>query len=86
MSNTSVILSLAKVMIAAAWADGVISNEEINCLKDLLFHMKGMTAQDWAVIDIYVESPVEAAERQRLWLNWKANCHPPKIKHWQFRP
>jgi uncharacterized tellurite resistance protein B-like protein len=66
MSNTNVILSLAKVMVAAAWADGEITNDEINCLKDLLFHMKGMTAQDWAVIDIYIESPVEAAERQRL--------------------
>jgi uncharacterized tellurite resistance protein B-like protein len=66
MPNANVILSLAKVMVAAAWADGVISNEEINSLKDLLFHLKGITAQDWAVIDLYVESPVEEVERQRL--------------------
>jgi uncharacterized tellurite resistance protein B-like protein len=66
MSNSSVLLALAKVMVAAAWADGVITNEEINCLKDLLFHMKGITAQDWAEIDIYVETPVNEAERQRL--------------------
>jgi uncharacterized tellurite resistance protein B-like protein len=66
MSNTSVIMSLAKVLVAAAWADGTITNDETNSLKDLLFHMPGMTAQDWAEIDIYVESPVEEAERQRL--------------------
>ena len=66
MSNESVLLSLAKVMVAAAWADGEITNDEINCLKDMLFHLKGMTAQDWAEIDIYIESPVEEAERQRL--------------------
>ena len=58
MSNSNVMLSLAKVMVAAAWADGVITNEEINSLKDLLFHLKGITAQDWAEIDIYVETPV----------------------------
>lgn len=66
MPSNSVILSLAKVLVAEAWADGVIKNEEINCLKDLLFHLPGMTAEDWAVIDIYVESPVEQAERERL--------------------
>jgi uncharacterized tellurite resistance protein B-like protein len=66
MSNTNIMLCLAKVLVAAAWADGVITNEEINSLKDLLFHLPGMTASDWAKIDIYVESPVEEMERQRL--------------------
>jgi uncharacterized tellurite resistance protein B-like protein len=66
MSNAAMIKSLAKVLVAAAWADGTITHEEINSLKDLLFHLPGMTAHDWDEIDIYVESPVEAAERQRL--------------------
>ena len=72
MSNATVTKSLAKVLVAAAWADGVITNEEINSLKDVLFHLPGMTAQDWAEIDIYVESPVDAAERQRLVENLQA--------------
>jgi uncharacterized tellurite resistance protein B-like protein len=59
-------MALAKVLVAAAWADGQISNDEINSLKDLMFHLPGMTAKDWDEIDIYIESPVEAAERQRL--------------------
>jgi uncharacterized tellurite resistance protein B-like protein len=66
MADSNIIISLAKVMVAAAWTDGVITNDEMNSLKDLLFHMKGMTAKDWAKIDIYLDSPVEEAERQRL--------------------
>ncbi len=68
-------------MVAAAWADGVITNEEINSLKDLLFHLKGITAQDWAEIDIYVESPVEEAERQRLVEELEARLSSPEEKN-----
>jgi uncharacterized tellurite resistance protein B-like protein len=66
MTDSNIVMSLAKVMVAAAWTDGMITNDEMNSLKDLLFHMKGMTANDWAKIDIYLDSPVEEAERQRL--------------------
>lgn len=73
MPGTNVIMNLAKVMVAAAWADGVITNEEINNLKDLLFHLPGMTAADWTEIDIYIETPVDEAERQRLVQNLQAS-------------
>jgi uncharacterized tellurite resistance protein B-like protein len=76
-SNTNITLSLAKVMVAAAWADGEINNDEINCLKDLLFHLEGMTARDWAEIDIYIESPVDEAERQRLVAELEARLSSP---------
>lgn len=66
MTKSTVILPLAKVMIAAAWADGSITNEEINNLKDLLFQIPDMTAKDWAELDIYIDSPVGEAERARL--------------------
>ena len=66
MSNTMVIKSLAKVLIAAAWVDGAITTDELNSLKDLLFHLPGMTAKDWDEINIYVDAPVSEAERQRL--------------------
>jgi uncharacterized tellurite resistance protein B-like protein len=66
MADNAVIMSLAKVLVAAAWADGQISNEEINSLKDLTFHLPGMTAADWAQIEIYIDSPVGEAERARL--------------------
>lgn len=77
MSNATTIKSLAKVLVAAAWADGAITNEEINSLKDLLFHLPGMTAKDWDEINIYVESPVDEAERQRLIADLQAKCSSP---------
>jgi uncharacterized tellurite resistance protein B-like protein len=64
--KSDAIKALAKVMIAAAWADGEISIEEMNSLKDLLFHLPEMTASDWAELDIYIETPVGDAERARL--------------------
>jgi uncharacterized tellurite resistance protein B-like protein len=66
VSKSNVIMALAKVMIATAWADGSITNDEINSLKDLLFQLPEMTASDWAELDIYIETPVGEAERARL--------------------
>jgi uncharacterized tellurite resistance protein B-like protein len=66
MANPEVIKALAKVIIATAWADHQINNDEINSLKDLLFQLPDMTAKDWAELDIYLESPVDQAERARL--------------------
>ena len=64
--RSDAIMALAKVMIAAAWADGAVSIEEMNNLKDLLFQLPEMTASDWAELDIYIETPVGDAERARL--------------------
>lgn len=66
MSRTSLILNLAKVIIAAAWADGEISNEEINSLKDLLFHLPDITGREWAMLEMYMDAPISKAERSRL--------------------
>ena len=66
MSDANFILTLGKVIIAAAWADGEVAHEEINCLKDLLFRLPGLTGREWAMLDMYIESPVGAAERERL--------------------
>jgi len=66
MAETSFILTLGKVLIAAAWADGEISTDEVNCLKDLLFRLPGLTGREWASLEMYIEAPVGAAERERL--------------------
>lgn len=66
MPKEKMILNLAKVIIAAAWADGEIAHDEINSLKDLLFHLPNMDAHDWASLDIYIDSPIDADERARL--------------------
>ncbi len=64
--NENLILTLAKVLIAAAWADGELTHEEVNSMKDLLFHLPQLTARQWASLQMYIESPVGDAERDRL--------------------
>jgi uncharacterized tellurite resistance protein B-like protein len=73
-------MALAKVMIAAAWADGSIDNDEINSLKDLLFQLPEMTASDWAELDIYIETPVGEAERDRLAADLQESLASPQEK------
>lgn len=66
MAKNDLILSLAKVIVAAAWADGELGHDEVNSLKDLLFRLPDLTASDWAELEIYIDSPIESAERERL--------------------
>jgi uncharacterized tellurite resistance protein B-like protein len=74
MSNRSLILSLARVIIAAAWADGEVTREEINSLKDLLYQLPRagfdgglqLSGREWSRLEMYIETPISAAERQRL--------------------
>ena len=74
MPTENLVMTLGKVIVAAAWVDGEITEDEINSLKDLLFHLPRsdeaaagrLTEQEWARLDIYIDSPVDAAERARL--------------------
>lgn len=66
ISNSELILTLGKVIVAAAWADHEVSNEEVNSLKDLLFRLPELTGREWATLEMYIESPVGEAERERL--------------------
>jgi uncharacterized tellurite resistance protein B-like protein len=86
MSDKNLILTLAKVIIAAAWADGEMTLEEINSLKDLLFRLPRagldwgtqLTGREWAMLEMYIESPVGAAERARLVELLQAALRTPK--------
>lgn len=60
------IMALAKLLIAAAWADGELSAEEINALKDLLFTLDDVSAEDWNVLEMYMESPPSESEKKAL--------------------
>ena len=68
--NQKNLLSLAKVLIAAAWADGQITVEEHNCLKDIIFHLTDsgtpLSGQEWALLEMYMDSPIAANERAQL--------------------
>ncbi len=66
MSDENLTMTLAKVLIAAAWVDGELTLDETNSMKDLLFRVPQLTAQQWASLEIYIETPVGDAERERL--------------------
>jgi uncharacterized tellurite resistance protein B-like protein len=78
MAESNVINALAKVLIAESWADGAVTYQEINSLKDLLFHLPEMTAHDWAQLDMYIEAPVGEAERGRLVAQLQASLRTPE--------
>ncbi|VAW32297.1 hypothetical protein MNBD_CHLOROFLEXI01-1049 [hydrothermal vent metagenome] len=85
MSDRNLILTLAKVIIAAAWADGSVSHEEVNSLKDLLFQLPRagrdgglqMSGQAWTRLEMYIDQPIDAAERARLVAELQAALRSP---------
>jgi len=66
MADRKFIMDLAKLVIAAAWADGELKNEEVNALKDLLFNLEDVTGKEWAQLQMYMDSPVSPEETEKL--------------------
>ena len=66
MSTQDLSLALAKVMIAAAWADGEVQPEEVDCLKEFILNMSGMDDEIWGHLDIYMSMPIDEDERLQL--------------------
>lgn len=85
MSERKLILTLAKVIIAAAWADGEITRAEINTLTDLLSRLpyaglkRGLqiTGREWAMLKMYMDAPVSGDELARLVEELKTALHRP---------
>ncbi|MBE2235234.1 MAG: TerB family tellurite resistance protein [Anaerolinea sp.] len=76
---------MAKVLVAAAWADGELSHDEINSMKrELLTKIPDLSAQQWASVAIYMESPVDDAERARLVQELRARITTPLGKQLVF--
>ncbi len=57
--------SLIRLFIALAWADGEISVDEMNYLKDFFFKLD-LTGEEWAKIEMYLEEPVLPSEAESL--------------------
>ncbi len=74
MPKNPLAMALAKVIIAAAWADGHLARDEVNSLKNILAELgqtggsgeMALTVNEWAELEIYLHSPVESEERARL--------------------
>lgn len=74
MPDKDLILTLAKVVIAAAWADGKITPSERESLKDLMFRLPhvgpeaaiAITADEWNVLEMMIETPLTADQQQQV--------------------
>ena len=66
--NRKLMGNLAKVLAAAGWADKTLTSAEIEDLKDLLFQFQQsvIDPREDALFEMYIKSPVDAAERERL--------------------
>lgn len=84
MTERELILSLAKVLVAAAWSDGDLTPDEITSMKEVLSRLPHLTALDWASVDIYTVAPVDEAERSRLVENLRHQVTTPESKQLVF--
>ncbi|GHB95218.1 TerB family tellurite resistance protein [Cerasicoccus arenae] len=66
MINKELSLAVAKVLIAAAWVDGVVQPEEERFLTDFIPRMPGIEEQTWDDLSPMLEQPIYEAERIRL--------------------
>lgn len=83
--DQAVILTLAKVLVATAWVDGDLNSDEINAMKfDLLSRIPNLSTQQWASVAIYIDSPVDEAERTRLIEQLRAEITTPLGKQLVF--
>lgn len=64
--QNSLEFKLAKLLVAAAWADGDVQVDEINILKDLIFNLPGITGEDWQILELYMDSPINEEETSQL--------------------
>ena len=66
--NTKLVETLVKVIVAAGWADKELTLEERNNLKDLLLQFRHHLPDDGEapILEMYTESPIQAAEQKRL--------------------
>jgi len=66
MPNVALIPALAKTMLAIAWADGELHPEEEITLKEVVGLLPQMSAQEWAIIELYIVAPINVEERAEL--------------------
>ena len=80
MDNQKLSLALAKVMIAAAWADGEIQPEELQYLKQFVRDHLGMDENVWSQLNAYESIPVEDDERKELIEDLHRHIHTQEDK------
>lgn len=83
--DKSIGLTLGKLLVAVAWADGELQEEEIQILKDLIYKIPDITRDDWASIEVYMESPITADECVKLMGNFTRMIRTPDEKEFALK-
>lgn len=73
-------LSIAKLMISGAWADGEIQNEEAELLEQFLARILGFSEQDLWLIDLYMEYPISIEEAHELVMEFNGHVRTEEDK------
>jgi uncharacterized tellurite resistance protein B-like protein len=58
--------TLSALFIALAWADGEVTADELNLLKDMTFRLPTLSGADWEQLNMYWLAPLGHKERERL--------------------
>ncbi len=61
-----IVITLGKLLVFAAWADGEIKSEEYEVIRDQLFVLPDLTEEEWASVLIYMEYPMTEFELTNL--------------------
>lgn len=69
MANMALVPALAKTLLAIAWSDGELHPEEEATLKEVVGLLPALSAQEWALIELYLVTPIQAQERGELLQN-----------------
>ncbi|MEO0795920.1 MAG: TerB family tellurite resistance protein [Verrucomicrobiota bacterium] len=85
MIDPELSLAVAKVLIAAAWVDGVVQPEEENFLKDFISRMPGIGEHTWEELQPLIERPIYEAERIRLLRDMRNRIHDQKDRRFAIQ-
>jgi uncharacterized tellurite resistance protein B-like protein len=66
MASADSIKALVKLLIGVAWEDQQVSPQEMELLKDIIFRLPDISAEDWHALEIYWITPIRRPELQRL--------------------
>lgn len=59
-------ISLGKTLAAAAWVDGNLNDNELECLKALVLQMPNISFEDWRKLKIYLAYPINTSEQNAI--------------------
>ena len=79
MWSTTKTLVYLKALLALAWADGELSNQELNCLKNLALKFR-LPAWSWTELAPYLDDPITPQEGQDIIKNFLVLISSPKEK------